>query len=368
MQSGSKLTLVCGALAALVVSLAPVAPHVIADSSSSTSAASTSSADQLRAQRADLVKQLATAAGARDDAKHQLIAAQAELQKAESALNDTRARLDSIDARLKTLNDEITTQSSGLESAKVQLAGLVRMAYESSDKDGFANAVLSSGSFGEAMDRVRAAQSITDQVVVLKDTVAGKEHALIDARSKLQTDFAAAQSLESTLNDQTGRFMAMVAQRDEAFHNLQGPARTLASQIAAIDDQLAPKAAPVIAGPVDDSKPCGNRFAYGNCTYYVATRRCIPWLGNAYEWYSAAARAGYAEGQTPRRGAVVVWGRGGSSPVGHVAYVEAVGPDGGVPAGSFLISEMNYKGWNVVSYRTVKIGAGYLGFIYGKAG
>ena len=31
--------------------------------------------------------------------------------------------------------------------------------------------------------------------------------------------------------------------------------------------------------------PGSNSFAYGFCTWYVATRRNIPWMGNAIDWW-----------------------------------------------------------------------------------
>ena len=60
----------------------------------------------------------------------------------------------------------------------------------------------------------------------------------------------------------------------------------------------------------------------------------------------------------------MVMGISGSSPQGHVGYVEAVNPNG-----SFLISEMNWwgvpgGGWGRVDYRTVTSMRGILGFIY----
>jgi surface antigen/peptidoglycan hydrolase CwlO-like protein len=317
-------------------------------------------ADQLRAQRAQLEQQLAVAGGAASDAKRRLLAAQSQLNAASRRLTDSRAQLDAINARLQALTQEISAQESSLTAARGQLAPLLRLAYEQSGKDGFAAAILSAGDLGQAMDRIRQAQSVTDQVAELQARIHSDEKSLLDERTSLQAQAAQASQLEEELNQETGRLTALVAQRDLAFRELNGPARDLAARIAAIDSQLAP---PITSGG------CGNHFAFGYCTYYVATRRCIPWLGNAADWWGAAAAYGYTEGQVPQRGAVVVWGRSGSSPVGHVAYVEAVGPDGGVPAGSFLVSEMNHSGWDRVDYRTVRVGSpGILGFIYGKAG
>jgi surface antigen len=85
----------------------------------------------------------------------------------------------------------------------------------------------------------------------------------------------------------------------------------------------------------------------------------VPWFGNAIEWWPNARPYGYAEGQTPVVGAIMVTSE---SSVGHVAYVEAVNGDG-----SWTVSEMNFKAWNVVSSRTLRPGqAPVVGFIYGR--
>ena len=126
----------------------------------------------------------------------------------------------------------------------------------------------------------------------------------------------------------------------------------------------APRAAPVppSAGAVAFQRPSGNHFAYGYCTWYVANKRSIPWYGNAIEWWPNAAIYGYAEGQIPRVGAVMVTRE--SVVYGHVAYVESVNGDG-----SWTVSEMNYRAWNVVDMRTIRPGqVPVVGFIYGKTG
>ena len=100
------------------------------------------------------------------------------------------------------------------------------------------------------------------------------------------------------------------------------------------------------------------RFPFGQCTWYVATKVPIPWLGNAWQWYSAAQAAGWPVGATPRVGAVMVdWE---SRYYGHVAYVEAVNADG-----SWVVSEMNYIGWGVIDQRTIHPGqVPLIGFFY----
>lgn len=101
-------------------------------------------------------------------------------------------------------------------------------------------------------------------------------------------------------------------------------------------------------------------FPYGQCTYYVASRRDVSWGGNAGTWFSHADGI-RPEGHTPVQGAILVEGIGW---VGHVAYVEHVNADG-----SFVVSEMNYGGgdggWGRVDQRTIAADdPGIIGFIY----
>lgn len=83
-----------------------------------------------------------------------------------------------------------------------------------------------------------------------------------------------------------------------------------------------------------------NTYAYGYCTWYVATRRYVPnMLGNANQWPYNAPRAGLGVGSTPRAGAAGVtrWGN-------HVVYIERV--DGS----TVYYSEMNGPaGWGRVN-------------------
>jgi peptidoglycan DL-endopeptidase LytE len=102
-----------------------------------------------------------------------------------------------------------------------------------------------------------------------------------------------------------------------------------------------------------------NKFPVGWCTYYVATKRNVTWLGDAGYWYQNAAAQGYQVGPAPRVGSIMVtW----ESWAGHVAYVEAVNPDG-----SWVVTEMNWVAFDVIDERTIKpgqLGSKLVGFIY----
>jgi LysM repeat protein len=100
-------------------------------------------------------------------------------------------------------------------------------------------------------------------------------------------------------------------------------------------------------------------FPAGWCTWYVATKRNVTWRGDAGYWYANASAQGYPVGPTPKVGAIMVtW----ESWAGHVAYVEAVNPDG-----SWVVSEMNWLAFDVINERTIKpgqLGGRLVGFIY----
>jgi LysM repeat protein len=97
-------------------------------------------------------------------------------------------------------------------------------------------------------------------------------------------------------------------------------------------------------------------FPWGYCTWYVATKRYVPWNGDAHSWFGNAQAYGFPTGRTPRPGAIMVtW----ESWWGHVAYVESV-------SGScWNVSEMNYAGFGIVSYRHICPGqVPLIGFVY----
>jgi LysM repeat protein len=100
-------------------------------------------------------------------------------------------------------------------------------------------------------------------------------------------------------------------------------------------------------------------FPVGWCTWYVATKRNVTWRGDAGYWYANASAQGYPVGPTPKVGSIMVtW----ESWAGHVAYVEAVNPDG-----SWVVSEMNWIAFDVINERTIKpgqLGGKLVGFIY----
>ena len=101
--------------------------------------------------------------------------------------------------------------------------------------------------------------------------------------------------------------------------------------------------APSESSPSQAQQYTATGYAYGQCTAYVAKRRPIPqnW-GNARDWVRNAKAVGFTTGPNARPGAI---GQTTAGRYGHVVYVEKV------ENGQVYVSEMNYVGWNRISYR-----------------
>lgn len=186
------------------------------------------------------------------------------------------------------------------------------------------------------------------------------------------SQFLASTTLPAAVASQVAQLVGTIEHDQQVVATSTAQLRADESQAMVAQDQLGVKSQQLLAELTTPQPSIGTgnwSFAFGDCTWWVASQRKVTWGGNAYQWWANAAAAGYAEGQTPEVGSVVVWGidvAGESYGYGHVAYVVAVKP------GSFEISEMNFSGvpgggWDRVDYRWVTDGAGYLGFIYGPA-
>ncbi|WP_440914531.1 glucosaminidase domain-containing protein [Enterococcus innesii] len=114
----------------------------------------------------------------------------------------------------------------------------------------------------------------------------------------------------------------------------------------------------LMAFPAYNGKDYNHSGSYpvGQCTWYVFNRvtqlggQVNDYMGNGGQWGSTGRRLGYTVSQLPQAGSMVSFapGTAGSDPrYGHVAFVEAVGPNG------ILISEGNVYGGTTISYRVI---------------
>lgn len=104
---------------------------------------------------------------------------------------------------------------------------------------------------------------------------------------------------------------------------------------------------------IDTTNYDASTYPWGQCTWFVYNRgkqlgiNFDPYMGNGNQWMS---KPGYTTTNTPTEHSALSFAssQAGADPVyGHVSFVEQVRSDG-----SILISESNYKGLGIVSYRT----------------
>lgn len=108
---------------------------------------------------------------------------------------------------------------------------------------------------------------------------------------------------------------------------------------------------------IDSTQQFSNNYAYGYCTWYVASQRSVPnaW-GNAGQWLGSAQTSGYSTGSTPQPNSIIVTSESGW---GHVGIVTQVNNE------TIVISEMNYIGWGIVSSREIPLNSSIIkGYIY----
>ena len=128
-------------------------------------------------------------------------------------------------------------------------------------------------------------------------------------------------------------------------------------KVSAIKNTITKTAVTAISTKIVKDGTVAHSFPYGYCTYYVSQRRFVPWSGNAISWLKGAISYGYATGTTPQAGAIIVTSEGGRT--GHVGIVDSVNSD------QITITEMNYKGFGVISSRTISSSYGaIMGYIY----
>ncbi len=355
---------VAGVITLLATGIGTI-PNTQAGSSANSSQAPNSAIAALQQRRAQLIAQLAAMQPSLSAAGGSVNSAESLFNAQQTRVLNERNQLAKLNATLLSLSSQLNSNDATAAQDKAQLAAITRATYETSGNNQMLAAVLSAQSFNQAIDELKAANQVSRQVLDLVERLAASNRAITAEQTSIRSDAASAQNLEGQLAAQSDQLLVILENRNTQFAGLSGPARAVASEIANIDNQIAY----LESGPHVGTGACGNHFAYGFCTYYVATRRCVPWLGNASSWYIAAAQMGFKEGRLPVAGAIVVFwpGVGGVSPEGHVAYVEAVGPAEGIPTGSFKLSEMNFAGWNRVDYRVISDATSNIeGFIYGQ--
>jgi surface antigen len=295
----------------------------------------------------------------------QLAAVKAQLatdQKRVAALNEQmEATKSALDQRQRMLAADQRQQ----DSLRVQLSALARLDYKRDPT--LLVQLMQAKSLSQLLLELGESRQIDANERELLIEVSRLKARDEQARTQLRRDFGKLQDAVATATSIAQRDLALQQSLQKKLAAARAAAAAAAeaarqAQLAAEMNAVAGTAGTVSAQATAVAvaatfSAVGNHFSFGYCTWYVASRLVIPWYGNAIEWWGNASAYGYAEGQVPRSGAILVEG---FAPVGHVAYVESVNSDG-----SFVVSEMNFQGWDVVDTRTVTRADPVIGFIYG---
>ena len=285
---------------------------------------------------------------------------------------DATRRLDQATARLAQLNDEVEQGQGKLDIASRQLdadatsvaklnfelAGIARFQYE---QPILLMRLAGARSFSDVLADVSQARIIGNRRQALLERQKEIRHRDQQVRDQADQDLKAIRTAQAEASAVSTRAQADLesAQTEE----IRQQAAQIAAQALVTSTRPQAPAQSSAQSPIGTRSysggggNVGNHFDYGYCTWYVANRRSVPWFGNANQWWPNARAYGFAEGAQPQVGAIMVTAESG---YGHVAYVEAVNPDG-----SWLVSEMNYAGWGVRTTRTIRQGqVPVIGFIY----
>jgi surface antigen len=282
-----------------------------------------------------------------EDPEQQLARLDQELTAAQAKLNDLNNQIEGARGQVDLMDHKLVDDRNREGQLDNQVKALARTQYERPALT--LSSVLEAPSLQQLISNLAQARLVSD-----------RQHSLQMEARTLRTQ-------DQRIRDQQSQKLVEVRTAKDQTAQLLAQTLTLRNQVG--DQVLAARAGTVVlqaqatvaqaSTPVSFEAPGANTFAYGYCTWYVATRRYIPWNGNAIDWWPNARAYGYAEGSAPAVGAVMVTRE---SSIGHVAYVESVNGDG-----SWTVSEMNYSGWNVVDRRTISPGkVPVVGFIYGK--
>jgi surface antigen len=286
-----------------------------------------------------------------EDPEQQLAQLDQELTSEQTRLTDLNNQVEQAQGQLDLLNRKLQGDQAREKELDKEVSALARSEYQRPALT--ISTILDAPTLQELISNLAQARLVSHR------------------QQNLQSEAKRLRRQDEQIRDQQAVKLAQVQDAKKQAADIVVKTLTLRNQVS--DQVLAQKAdlvgqqaqatAAVVTGanaPGTIEAPGANHFAYGYCTWYVANRRYIPWMGNAIDWWPNARPYGYAEGGTPAVGAVMVTRE---SSVGHVAYVESVNSDG-----SWTVSEMNYVGWNIVSRRTIHPGQiPLVGFIYGKS-
>jgi surface antigen len=280
--------------------------------------------------------------------QQQLAQLNAQLNADQAKLTDLNDQVERAQADVDLLNRRLTDDQQRETVVSRELVMMGRLEYE---QPAFSlSSILEATSLQQLLSNVAQARLVAHKQTNLLGQARQLRRQDEQTHSQLSQTLAQVQSARDAA--------AQVAARTLTLRDTAQDATLRAKASVLVQQAQATQAQPQVM-KYTGSGAYPNHFSFGYCTYYVAGRRYVPWFGNAIQWWPNARSYGYPEGSTPQVGSIMVSAESG---LGHVAYVESVSGT------TFVVSEMNFSGWNVVDRRTITLGGRVpiVGFIYGQ--
>lgn len=239
----------------------------------------------------------------------------------------TSADANSFLSRIGTVDQVASNQTATLQSFQTEQANLTDLQRALAANEASAKEEL------KRLEEVdKAARAKVEEAQKVADKLSADEKARFEAERSARSQAEAARIAAAEAN---GAHVDSTAEQRIA----AASSRPAGIAEAADGSSVVPRLA---LGP--------NRYTPGQCTWWGFERRAqlgAPiggmW-GNANQWPGSARAAGFPVDGTPSVGAILVQF---NAPVGHIAVVESVN------GGMITVSEMNYRGVGIVSYRTL---------------
>src|ERR1700733_12298320 len=182
--------------AAGVITLLATGLGAIPNSQANGAQAPNSAIAALQQRRAQLIAELAALQPSLSAAGGSVNSAEALFNAQQTKVLNERKQLAKLNAQLLSLSSQLNSNNATAATDKAQLAGITRATYETSGNNQVLAAVLSAKSFNSAIDELKAANQVSQQVLNLVERLASANHAIVAEQQSIRGDAASAQVLE----------------------------------------------------------------------------------------------------------------------------------------------------------------------------
>jgi peptidoglycan hydrolase CwlO-like protein len=206
-----------------VITLLATGLGTIPDTQANGSQAPSSALAALQQRRAQLIAELAAMQPNLRAAGGAVGSAEALFNAQQTKVLNEQKQLAALNASLLSLSSQLTSNDATVAQDKQQLAAITRATYETSGGDQVLAAVLSAPSFNQAMDELKSANQVSQQVLALVRRLAGADRAIHTEQTRIRGEAVQAGALEGQLAAQSDKFLLLLENRNTVF---SGPGRS----------------------------------------------------------------------------------------------------------------------------------------------